>query len=105
MLSLDLCTSLAHMLECQWDLLLFAARYAVLEDVNVIAVQEKAQGGLQEPDMGLRSVDPGDRLLALIHSTTYLDVPKDETRICTHGAGREPPISPLRREFFQWWRG
>ena len=74
MLSLDLCASLAHPLECQRDLLV-AARYAVREDVNVIAVQEKAQGGLQ--DMQLRSVGWGYRLIALTRNTTHLDALKD----------------------------
>ena len=77
MLSLDLWTSLAHPLECQRDLLLVAARYAV--PVNVIAVLEKVQGGLQDPDMRVRSVDRGYRLIALTRSTTYLDAHKDET--------------------------
>ena len=52
--SRDLCTSLAHPLECQRDLLLVAARHAIREDVHVIAVLEKVQGRLQHTDMRLR---------------------------------------------------
>ena len=79
MLSLDLCTSLAHPLECQQDLLLVAARYDVREDMNVIAAQEKVQGGWQDPDMRLRSTDWGYRLVTLTRSTTCLDAHKDGT--------------------------
>ena len=50
----DLCASLAHPLERQRDLLLVTARYAVREDMHVIAVLEKVQGGLQHADMRLR---------------------------------------------------
>ena len=50
----DLCTSLEHPLEGQRDLLLVAARYAVREDMHVIALLEKVQGGLQHADMRRR---------------------------------------------------
>lgn len=75
MLSLDLCTGSAHPLECQWDLLLVAAQYAVCEDVNVIAMQEKAQG--RPHDMQLRSVEWGYKLIALTRNTAHLDALKD----------------------------
>ena len=75
MLSLDLRTGLAHPLECQRDLPLVAARYAVREYVNVIAMQEKAQGGPH--DMQLRSVEWGYKLFALTRNTAHLDALKD----------------------------
>jgi hypothetical protein len=56
----DLCTSLAHPLECWRDLLLVAARHSIREDVHVIAVLEKVQGGLQHADMRLHSDISGD---------------------------------------------
>ena len=40
----DLCTCLTHPLEGQRDLLPVTARYAVREDIRVIAVIEKVQG-------------------------------------------------------------
>ena len=49
--SRDLCTSLAHPLECQRDLLL-AARYAIREDMRIMAVLGKIEGGLQPCDYG-----------------------------------------------------
>ena len=53
--SRDLCTSLAHPLERQRDLLLVAARHTVCKDVHVIPVFEQVQGGLQHAYMRLRS--------------------------------------------------
>jgi hypothetical protein len=61
----DLGASLAHPLECQWDLLLVAARHAVCENVHVIAVLEKVQGGLQHADMRLHSDISCDTRFAL----------------------------------------
>ena len=73
--SRDLCTGLAHPLDRQRDLLLVAARYAVREDVHVIAVLQKIKGGLQHADMRLRRLI---RLMVLTRSTTHLDAHKDE---------------------------
>jgi hypothetical protein len=61
----DLCASLAHPLECQRYLLLVAARHAVCENVHVIAVLEKVQGGLQHADMRLHSDISGDSIFGL----------------------------------------
>ena len=49
--SRDLCTSLAHPLKRQQDLLHVAAQRATRKDVYVMAVIEKVQGGLQHADM------------------------------------------------------
>ena len=52
--SRDLCTSLAHRLDRQRDLLLVAARYAICKDMHVVTVLEKVQGGLQYADIRLQ---------------------------------------------------
>ena len=86
--SRDLCTSLAHPLECQQDLLLVAAQHATRKGLYVMAVIEKVHGGPQHADMRLRRlIGDTDNVDSQTYQHSILEfvlVEKGEDLRCRH---------------------